>query len=52
VEFHGEGASSLPVPDRATIGNMAPEYGATIGFFLLMKELVSTLQRPDEPKPR
>jgi len=32
VEFHGEG-SSLPVPDRATIGNMAPEYGATIGFF-------------------
>jgi len=49
VEFHGEGASSLPVPDRATIGNMAPEYGATIGFFLLMKELVGTLQRPDEP---
>ncbi|MBV8887249.1 MAG: aconitate hydratase [Chroococcidiopsidaceae cyanobacterium CP_BM_RX_35] len=33
VEFHGEGASSLPVPDRATIANMAPEYGATIGFF-------------------
>ena len=33
VEFHGEGASSLAVPDRATIGNMAPEYGATIGFF-------------------
>ncbi len=33
VEFHGEGASSLPVPDRATVGNMAPEYGATIGFF-------------------
>ncbi len=33
VEFHGEGASSLAVPDRATVGNMAPEYGATIGFF-------------------
>ncbi len=33
VEFHGEGASSLTVPDRATIGNMAPEYGATVGFF-------------------
>jgi aconitate hydratase len=33
VEFHGEGATSLSVPDRATIGNMAPEYGATIGFF-------------------
>jgi len=33
VEFHGEGASSLSVTDRATIGNMAPEYGATMGFF-------------------
>ncbi|MBI3937774.1 MAG: aconitate hydratase AcnA, partial [Betaproteobacteria bacterium] len=33
VEFFGEGAASLPVPDRATIGNMAPEYGATCGFF-------------------
>ena len=32
VEFHGEGAASLSVPDRATIGNMAPEYGATIGL--------------------
>jgi aconitate hydratase len=33
VEFFGEGAASLSVADRATIGNMAPEYGATIGFF-------------------
>jgi aconitate hydratase len=33
VEFHGAGAASLAVPDRATIGNMAPEYGATMGFF-------------------
>jgi aconitate hydratase len=33
VEFYGEGLSSLSLPDRATIGNMAPEYGATIGFF-------------------
>jgi aconitate hydratase len=33
VEFFGEGAASLAVPDRATIGNMAPEYGATCGFF-------------------
>src|SRR5256885_8769836 len=33
VEFHGEGAAALPVPERATIANMAPEYGATIGFF-------------------
>ncbi|HWV92345.1 MAG TPA: aconitase family protein, partial [Burkholderiales bacterium] len=33
VEFHGEGAAHLSVPDRATLGNMAPEYGATIGYF-------------------
>ena len=33
VEFHGEGAANLTVSDRATIANMAPEYGATIGFF-------------------
>ena len=33
VEFFGEGTASLSVPDRATIGNMSPEYGATMGFF-------------------
>ncbi|AUT72736.1 aconitate hydratase AcnA [Paraburkholderia hospita] len=33
VEFFGEGTRSLSLPDRATIGNMAPEYGATMGFF-------------------
>ncbi len=33
VEFFGEGTESLSVPDRATIANMAPEYGATLGFF-------------------
>ncbi|KVL14135.1 aconitate hydratase AcnA [Burkholderia sp. MSMB1826] len=33
VEFFGEGTQSLSLPDRATIGNMAPEYGATMGFF-------------------
>jgi aconitate hydratase len=33
VEFFGEGTDSLPLPDRATIANMAPEYGATMGFF-------------------
>jgi len=33
VEFFGEGTQSLAVPDRATIANMAPEYGATMGFF-------------------
>ena len=33
VEFFGPGTASLSLPDRATIGNMAPEYGATMGFF-------------------
>lgn len=33
VEFCGEGTASLSVAERATIGNMAPEYGATMGFF-------------------
>src|SRR5436853_4288040 len=33
VEFHGEGAASLAVTDRATISNMSPEYGATMGYF-------------------
>lgn len=33
VEFFGEGAAALAVPDRATISNMAPEYGATMGYF-------------------
>src|SRR5712691_11002782 len=38
VEYHGEGAASLSVPDRATIANMAPEYGATMGFFPVDEE--------------
>src|SRR5678809_1385580 len=38
VEFFGEGTASLPVPDRATIANMAPEYGATMGFFPVDEE--------------
>ena len=33
VEFHGSGLANLSLPDRATIANMAPEYGATCGFF-------------------
>jgi aconitate hydratase len=33
VEYFGAGAASLPLPDRATIGNMSPEYGATCGYF-------------------
>jgi aconitate hydratase len=38
VEFYGPGAAALPVVDRATIGNMAPEYGATMGFFPIDSE--------------
>jgi aconitate hydratase len=38
VEFHGEGAASLSLPDRATIANMAPEYGATMGYFPVDEE--------------
>src|SRR5216117_1911477 len=44
VEFYGEGAASLPVPDRATIGNMSPEYGATMGFFPIDQESVGYLR--------
>lgn len=40
VEFYGEGAESLSVTDRATIANMAPEYGATMGFFPVDSETV------------
>jgi aconitate hydratase len=38
VEYHGEGAARLPLTDRATIANMAPEYGATMGFFPVDEE--------------
>jgi aconitate hydratase len=44
VEFYGSGLSSLSVPDRATIANMAPEYGATMGFFPVDKETLAYLQ--------
>ncbi len=43
VEFYGEGAATLPLPDRATIANMAPEYGATMGFFPVDDESVNYL---------
>jgi aconitate hydratase len=51
VEFHGEGAASLSVTDRATIANMAPEYGATMGFFPIDEETCAYYQatgRSDE----
>jgi aconitate hydratase len=51
VEFHGEGAASLSVTDRATIANMSPEYGATMGYFPPDEETCAYLKatgRPDE----
>jgi aconitate hydratase 1 len=51
VEFFGDGAASLPLPDRATIANMAPEYGATMGYFPVDAESVNYLRntgRTDE----
>ncbi|MBL9135882.1 MAG: aconitate hydratase AcnA [Verrucomicrobiales bacterium] len=44
VEFFGPGAAALPVVDRATIANMAPEYGATMGFFPIDEECVRYLR--------
>ncbi len=51
VEFYGSGLSSLSIPDRATIANMAPEYGATMGFFPVDAETLAYLHftaRPGE----
>jgi len=44
VEFHGEGLDHLPLADRATIANMAPEYGATCGFFPIDNETLRYLR--------
>src|SRR5687767_970458 len=51
VEYYGDGLKSLSLPDRATIANMAPEYGATIGFFPVDEESLNYLRftgRPDD----
>ena len=44
VEFYGPGARALSLPDRATIANMAPEYGATMGFFPVDEESINYLR--------
>lgn len=49
VEFFGDGLSSMSLPDRATIANMAPEYGATVGFFPIDKESLRYLERTGRP---
>ena len=45
VEFYGSGLSAMTVPDRATIANMAPEYGATMGFFPIDAETLRYLRQ-------
>ncbi|MCC7153087.1 MAG: aconitate hydratase AcnA [Bryobacterales bacterium] len=50
VEFHGPGISSLSLADRATIGNMAPEYGATIGVFPVDDQTLAYLRASNRPK--
>jgi aconitate hydratase len=50
VEFYGEGAATLALFDRATIGNMAPEYGATMGFFPVDEESVNYLRVTGRPE--
>lgn len=49
VEFFGTGLSSMTLPDRATIANMAPEYGATIGFFPVDSETLRYLRLTGRP---
>ncbi len=45
VEFFGTGLSAMTLPDRATIANMAPEYGATMGFFPVDEETLNYMRR-------
>jgi aconitate hydratase len=45
VEFYGTGLSAMTLPDRATIANMAPEYGATMGFFPIDEETLNYMRR-------
>src|SRR5438445_13175151 len=44
VEYFGEGLAALPLADRATIGNMSPEYGATCGFFPVDERTIDYLK--------
>ncbi|NDR56150.1 aconitate hydratase AcnA [Aliiruegeria sabulilitoris] len=52
VEFYGEGLDKLPLPDRATIANMAPEYGATCGFFPVDDETLRYLRQTGRDEDR
>ena len=50
VEFYGPGLQSMSLPDRATIANMAPEYGATVGFFPVDEETLAYMRRTGRPE--
>ncbi|MCY2964800.1 MAG: aconitate hydratase AcnA [Planctomycetota bacterium] len=50
VEFYGPGLDGMSLPDRATLANMAPEYGATMGFFPVDDETLRFLARTGRPK--
>ncbi len=52
VEYYGHGLESLPLADRATIGNMSPEYGATCGFFPVDAETIRYLRLTGRPEER
>ena len=52
VEFHGQGAANLSLADRATIANMAPEYGATMGFFPVDESTLQYLRITGRPEER
>ncbi len=49
VEFYGDGLDQMPLADRATIANMAPEYGATCGFFAIDSETINYLRLSNRP---
>ena len=51
VEFYGDGLANLPLSDRATIANMAPEYGATCGIFPIDAETLRYLELSGRPEP-
>ena len=50
VEFHGDGVGNISVADRATIANMAPEYGATIGYFPIDNATLDYLRMSNRPE--
>jgi aconitate hydratase len=50
VEFFGPGVQSLSLADRATIANMAPEYGATMGYFPIDGQTIEYLTQTGRPK--